>query len=84
MKVLVRGLRAGVDASALRTALAAYVRVKDIELIREGDCAHPWAWVDLDLDDVDPMSVWKLVAKLDRRYIAGCHTRWHVPAYRAR
>ncbi|NUA30441.1 RNA-binding protein [Cupriavidus basilensis] len=84
MKVLVRGLRAEVDASALRTALAAYVRVKDIELIREGDCAHPWAWVDLDLDDVDPMSVWKLVAKLDRRYIAGCHTRWHVPAYRAR
>ena len=84
MKVLVRGLHAGVDAARLREALAAYVSVKDVELICEGDGSHPWAWVDLDLDDVDPMSVWKLVAMLDRRYIAGCHTRWHVPAYRAR
>ncbi len=84
MKVLVRGLRAGVGAARLREAIASYVRVKEVELIDEGDGAHPWAWVDLDLDDVDPMTVWKLVANLDRRYIAGCHTRWHVPAYRAR
>ncbi|MGO4327410.1 RNA-binding protein [Cupriavidus sp. 2TAF22] len=84
MKILVMGLRAGVDAGRLREALAAHVRVRDVELICDGDRAHPWAWVDLDLDDVDPMSVWKLVARLDHRYIAGCHTRWHVPAHRAR
>ncbi|PMY02764.1 molybdenum cofactor biosynthesis protein MoaA, partial [Pseudomonas sp. GW460-13] len=42
---------------------------------------HPWAWVDID---ASALTVWKLVARLDRRYIAGCHLRWHVPAYRAR
>ncbi|WP_454724046.1 MULTISPECIES: RNA-binding protein [Cupriavidus] len=84
MKILVRGLREGIDAARLREALAAYVRVTDVELILDGDGAHPWAWVDLDLDDVDPLSVWKLVARLDHRYIAGCHTRWHVPAHRER
>ncbi|MEM5273731.1 RNA-binding protein [Cupriavidus taiwanensis] len=81
MKVLVRGLKAGLDPAALRKALARYAKIRSVELVEAGDPRHPWAWVDID---ASPLAVWKLVARLDRRYIAGCHLHWHVPAYRAR
>lgn len=81
MKVLIRGLRAGLDAATLRKALAAYLPVRDVEMVSEGDVAHPWALVEIA---ADALTVWKLVARLDGRYIAGSHTRWYVPAYRAR
>ncbi len=81
MNVLIRGLRAGVDAATLRRALAAYVPVRGVQLLSEGDPDHPWALVDIA---ADAFTVWKLVARLDGRYIAGCHTRWHVPAYGSR
>lgn len=81
MKVLVRGLKAGLDAAALHEALARYAKIRSVELVEAGDPKHPWAWVDID---ASALTVWKLVARLDRRYIAGCHLRWHVPAYRAR
>ncbi len=81
MKVLVRGLRPGIDAATLRTALKPYAEVRAVELVREGDPKHPWAWVDIA---AGALTVWKLVARLDGRYIAGCHLRWYVPAYRGR
>lgn len=81
MKVLIRGLKAGLDAATLRKALAAYADIRDVEMVRSGDPERPWAWVDIA---AGAMTVWKLVARLDGRYIAGCHMRWHVPAYRTR
>ncbi|SOY56115.1 conserved hypothetical protein [Cupriavidus taiwanensis] len=70
MKVLVPGLKVGLDPAALRKTLARYAKIRSVELVEEGDPS--------------PLAVWKLVARLDRRYIAGCHLHWHVPAYRAR
>ncbi|KAF7963914.1 molybdenum cofactor biosynthesis protein MoaA [Cupriavidus sp. UYMMa02A] len=81
MKVLVRGLRPGVDAATLCAALRPYADVRAVELVRDGDPERPWAWVDIA---AGALTVWKLVARLDGRYIAGCHLRWHVPAYRGR
>ncbi|WP_432259363.1 RNA-binding protein [Cupriavidus sp. TMH.W2] len=81
MKVLVRGLKAGLDAVALRKALAGYAKIRSVELVEAGDPRHPWARVDID---ASALTVWKLVARLDRRYIAGGRLRGHVPAYRAR
>lgn len=81
MNVLIRGLRAGLDAETLRNALAAYVPVRNVEMVSEGDVNRPWAVVDIA---ADALTVWKLVARLDGRYIAGSHTRWYVPAYGAR
>lgn len=81
MKVLVRGLKAGLDAATLRAALKRYADVRSVEFVREGDPERPWAWVEIA---AGALSVWKLVARLDGRYIAGCHTRWYVPAYRGR
>ncbi|MNS95776.1 hypothetical protein D3C72_1300470 [compost metagenome] len=81
MKVLVRGLKAGLSTAALRKALAQYASIRSVELVEAGDPKRPWAWVDID---AGALAVWKLVARLDRRYIAGCHLRWYVPAYRGR
>ncbi|CAG2149286.1 RNA-binding protein [Cupriavidus numazuensis] len=81
MKVLVRGLRPGVDAATLRKALKPYAEVRAVEFVREGDPNRPWAWVDIA---AGALAVWKLVHRLDGRYIAGCHLRWYVPAYRGR
>lgn len=81
MKVWLRGLKAGQDAAALREALARYAKIRSVELVEAGDPRHPLAWVDID---ASALTVWKLVARLGRRYIVGCHLHWHVPAYRAR
>ncbi|MGT2495220.1 hypothetical protein ACU4GD_44925 [Cupriavidus basilensis] len=34
----------------MRDKLAPYAPVKSVELVREGDPEHPWAWVNLDVD----------------------------------
>lgn len=42
MKVLVRGLKAGLDPAVLRKALARYAKIRSVELVQEGDPRHPW------------------------------------------
>lgn len=78
MKVLIRGLHRDVTEQMLRDKLAIYAPVKSVELMREGDADHPWAWVDLD---VDPFTAWRLLRQLDRQYFAGSMMRWYIPAH---
>ncbi|MBB1630003.1 RNA-binding protein [Cupriavidus sp. UME77] len=78
MKVLIRGLHRDVTEQMLRDKLATYAPVKSVELMREGDPNHPWAWVDLD---IDAFTAWRLLRQLDRQYFAGSMMRWYIPAH---
>ena len=49
-----------------------------VEMVRDGDPDHPWAWVDLD---IDPFTAWRLLRQLDRQYFAGSMMRWYIPAH---
>ena len=78
MKVLIRGLHRDVTEQMLRDKLATYAPVTSVELMREGDPNHPWAWVDLD---IDAFTAWRLLRQLDRQYFAGSMMRWYIPAH---
>ena len=80
MQVLIRGLHRDVTEDMLRDKLKGYAPVNSVELVRDGDPNHPWAWVDLA---VDPFTAWRLLRQFDRQYFAGSVMRWYIPAHQS-
>jgi hypothetical protein len=80
MQVLIRGLHRDVTADMLREKLKIYAPVNSIDIMREGDPDHPWAWVDLD---IDAFTAWRLLRQLDKQYFAGSIMRWYIPAHQS-
>ncbi|AOY91603.1 molybdenum cofactor biosynthesis protein MoaA [Cupriavidus sp. USMAA2-4] len=78
MQVLIRGLHRDVTEQMLRDKLSPYAPVNSVELVRDGDPDHPWAFVDLG---VDVFSAWNLLRRFDRQYFAGSMMRWYIPAH---
>jgi hypothetical protein len=78
MKVLIRGLSEDVTEEMLREKLEPYAKVLSLEMMREGDPRHPWAWVDLA---IDYMQAWRLMRQFDKQYFAGGMMHWYIPAH---
>jgi len=78
MQVLIRGLHRDVTEQKLRDKLSPYADVKSVEIVREGDADHPWAFVDLD---VDVFEAWHLLRRFDRQYFDGSRMHWYIPAH---
>jgi len=76
--ILIRGLHRDVTEAMLTDKLSPHARVNSVEIVRDGDPDHPWAWVDLA---VDPFTAWRLLRQFDRQYFAGGRMRWYIPAY---
>ncbi|MCY1250156.1 hypothetical protein D9M68_475490 [compost metagenome] len=78
MQVLIRGLHRDVTESMLQEKLRDHAPVRSVEIVRDGDPEHPWAWVDLDIDRV---AAWRLLRQFDRQSFKGSVMRWYIPMH---